>query len=98
MSPRYEESNNFQHSFPTFSSQRNSFRKNVLRARFLESDLGRIYLAVPWDGTGKILWAWEFQKGPEVQSSHPGHCPDVPEKATTAVVRRRLYGTAQRGT
>mgnify|MGYP003411752080 FL=1 len=51
----------FQHSF-TFSSQTEQF--DTFYTRFLEGDLGKIYLAVPWDGLVKSFGLKEAKKGP----------------------------------
>ena len=51
----------FQHSF-TFSSQTEQF--DAFYARFLESDLGKIYIAVPWDDLVASFGLKESKKGP----------------------------------
>jgi hypothetical protein len=51
----------FQHTF-TFSSQTEQF--DVFYSRFLESDLGKIYLAVPWDELVRSFDLEESKKGP----------------------------------
>lgn len=60
---------NFQYSF-TFSSQTQQFE--TFYARFLESDLGRIYLAVPWDGLVRSFGLGESKKGPRCIFSPKG--------------------------
>lgn len=52
---------NFQHTF-TFSSQTEEF--NAFYGRFLQSDLGKIYLAVPWDSLIESFGLKEPKKGP----------------------------------
>lgn len=52
---------NFQHTF-TFSSQTEEF--NAFYERFLQSDLGKIYLAVPWDELVEAFGLKESKKGP----------------------------------
>lgn len=52
----------FQHTF-TFSSQEEQF--NTFYARFLESDLGKIYQAVPWDNLVSAFGLKESKKGPK---------------------------------
>ena len=51
----------FQHSF-SFSSQQEQF--DVFYDRFLQSDLGRIYQAVPWDDLVLAFGLKEPKKGP----------------------------------
>lgn len=51
----------FQHTF-TFSSQTEQF--DAFYARFLESDLGKIYVAVPWDELVTAFKLGESKKGP----------------------------------
>jgi hypothetical protein len=51
----------FQHTF-TFSSQSEQF--DVFYDRFLSSDLGKIYLAVPWDDLVRIFELKQYKKGP----------------------------------
>jgi hypothetical protein len=51
----------FQHSF-SFSSQQEQF--GTFYDRFLESDLGRIYRAVPWDDLVSAFKLKECDKGP----------------------------------
>src|SRR5690606_32602155 len=51
----------FQHTF-TFSSQTEQF--DVFYSRFLESDLGKIYIAVPWDELVRSFGLEESKKGP----------------------------------
>ncbi len=51
----------FQHSF-TFSSQTEQF--DAFYARFLEGDLGKIYIAVPWDELVTAFKLGEPKKGP----------------------------------
>src|SRR5690606_8603932 len=51
----------FQHTF-TFSSQ--TEQSDVFYSRFLESDLGKIYLAVPWDELVRSFDLEESKKGP----------------------------------
>ena len=51
----------FQHSF-SFSSQEEQF--DAFYARFLEGDLGRIYMAVPWGALVAALGLKESKKGP----------------------------------
>ena len=51
----------FQHTF-TFSSQTEQF--DVFYSRFLESGLGKIYLAVPWDELVSAFKLEEPKKGP----------------------------------
>lgn len=52
----------FQHSF-SFSSQQEQF--GAFFDRFLESDLGKIYRAVPWEDTVAALGIKEAKKGPK---------------------------------
>ncbi|HET7361600.1 MAG TPA: transposase [Salinimicrobium sp.] len=52
---------NFQHTF-TFSSQTEQF--DIFYQRFLQSDLGKIYLAVPWDELVEAFGLKEPKKGP----------------------------------
>jgi len=59
----------FQHTF-SFSSQEQQF--NVFHDRFLKSDLGRIYRAVPWDGMVSALGLKEAKKGPKAIFSPRG--------------------------
>lgn len=51
----------FQHTF-TFSSQSEQF--DIFYNRFLQSDLGKIYLAVPWDDLVRCFGLNESKKGP----------------------------------
>src|SRR5690554_7627656 len=51
----------FQHSF-SFSSQEEQF--DAFYARFLEGDLGKIYMAVPWDDLVASFRLKEAKKGP----------------------------------
>lgn len=51
----------FQHSF-SFSSQQEQF--DTFYDRFLESDLGKIYLAVPWEDLVSVFGLKESKKGP----------------------------------
>lgn len=51
----------FRHSF-SFSSPVEHL--SMFRNRFLESDFGKIYLAVPWDSLVKTIGAGEAKKGP----------------------------------
>lgn len=51
----------FQHSF-SFSSQEEQF--DTFYARFLEGDLGKIYIAVPWDDLVTAFGLNEAKKGP----------------------------------
>lgn len=60
---------NFQHGF-TFSSQTQRFE--TFYAQFLKSDLGKIYLAVPWNGLVKSFGLGESKKGPRHIFSHKG--------------------------
>ena len=59
----------FQHSF-TFSSQSEQF--DTYYARFLESDLGKIYIAVPWDEIVGAFGLKEYKKGPRSLFSSKG--------------------------
>src|SRR5690606_40124134 len=51
----------FQHSF-SFSTQEEQF--DAFYARFLEGELGKIYMAVPWDGLVGAFGLRESKKGP----------------------------------
>lgn len=51
----------FQHSF-SFSSQEEQF--DIFYARFLEGDLGKIHMAVPWDDLVAAFRLKEAKKGP----------------------------------
>tara|TARA_R110002050_G_scaffold223672_2_gene359545 strand:- start:17903 stop:18247 length:345 start_codon:yes stop_codon:yes gene_type:complete len=62
----------FQHSF-TFSSQSEQF--DTYYARFLESDLGKIYIAVPWDEIVGAFGLKEYKKGPRFLFSSKGSRP-----------------------
>ncbi|SDF18040.1 Transposase domain [Pricia antarctica] len=59
----------FQHSF-SFSSQQEQF--GAFFDRFLESDLGKIYGAVPWEDTVTALGLKEAKKGPRAIFSPRG--------------------------
>lgn len=59
----------FQHSF-SFSSQQEQF--DAFFARFLESDLGKIYQAVPWDELARDFALRESHKGPDALFSPKG--------------------------
>tara|TARA_R110002167_G_scaffold360062_2_gene577436 strand:- start:10070 stop:10597 length:528 start_codon:yes stop_codon:yes gene_type:complete len=59
----------FQHSF-TFSSQSEQF--DTYYARFLESDLGKIFIAVPWDELVGAFGLKEYKKGPRSLFSSKG--------------------------
>lgn len=59
----------FQHSF-SFSTQEEQF--DTFYARFLQSDLGKIYRAVPWDNLISALGLEEAGKGPRSLFSGKG--------------------------
>ena len=59
----------FQHSF-SFSSQEEQF--DTFYARFLDSDLGKIYIAVPWDDLVAAFGLKETKKGPSALFSGKG--------------------------
>jgi hypothetical protein len=59
----------FQHSF-TFSSQTEEF--DAFYARFLESDLGKIHSAIPWDELVAAFGLKEAKKGPRCIFSAKG--------------------------
>ena len=59
----------FQHTF-SFSSQTEQFES--FYARFLESDLGKIYIAVPWDDLASAFKLGEPKKGPTAIFSAKG--------------------------
>jgi hypothetical protein len=59
----------FQHSF-SFSSQEEQF--DTFYARFLEGDLGKIYIAVPWDDLVLAFGLKESGKGPRALFSGKG--------------------------
>jgi hypothetical protein len=83
----------FQHSF-TFSSQTEEF--DAFYARFLESDLGKIHSAIPWDELVAAFGLKEAKKGPRCIFSAKGKaCPYVPE-ALRLLFGQASYGTAQR--
>src|SRR5690606_7398756 len=59
--PKIRRIHDFQHSF-SFSSQEEQF--DAFYARFLEGDLGKIYVAVPWDELVTAFKLGESKKGP----------------------------------
>ena len=62
----------FQHSF-SFTSQQEQF--GAFFDRFLESDLGKIYGAVPWDDMVTALGLKEAKKGPRAIFSPGARSP-----------------------
>lgn len=59
----------FQHTF-SFASQSEQF--NLFYDRFLQSDLGKIYSAIPWDDLVESLGLKESKKGPRATFSSQG--------------------------
>lgn len=59
----------FQHQF-SFTNQQEQF--SIFYDRFLESDLGKIYLAIPWDGLVKRFRLKDCRKGPTSMFSPRG--------------------------
>jgi hypothetical protein len=59
----------FQHQFSFFSSEENY---GAFYSRFLQSDLGKIYQALPWDDLVKAFGLQESAKGTRMMFSPQG--------------------------
>lgn len=77
----------FQHKF-CFSTQEEQF--SVFYARFLESDLGKIYRAIPWDNLVKVFKLKDKVKGPTSLFSPRGKLALMFLKHYAACSDRRL--------